>query len=288
MQNEIIKSQNNPELLKLLRASTVAYKKAKTWEMKISYSLIFLSVAYPISYVFIKDDSLKLTLFGFSFFLTVLIQIITGKVKGNTSKGAIFKEEFDTKLFNLPWKSTLKMPDHTEVSKLSLKYKGKEIKDWYSCNLLPTIPHNTAVAILQHTNTSWDIELRKSFRDWIIGILASYSILLFSFFIIMKVDGLTIFFIAFSVLSFYTHFISLIRGHLSAIEKREFISKHLDEMIRNKLCISIEKLRDIQDEIYSTRQESAKVPNFFFELYRKQMNEVAEDYIKSVNEIYSK
>ena len=285
MENQIIKSQNNTELIKLLRASSVAYTKAKAWEIKFSYSLIFLSVAYPISYIFIKDESLKLTLFGFSFFLTVLIQIITGKMKGNTSKGAIFKEEFDTKLFNLPWKSTLKMPDHTEVSKLSLQYKGKEIKDWYSCNLLPTIPHNTAVAILQHSNTSWDIELRKSFRDWIIGILASYSILLFSFFVIMKVDGLTIFFIAFSILSFYTHFISIIRGHSSAIEKREFISKHLDEIIRSKQNISIESLRDIQDEIYATRQESAKVPNFFFRLYQKRMNAIAEDYIESINRI---
>ena len=34
----------------------------------------------------------------------------------------------------------------------------------------------------------------------------------------MKVDSLTIFFIAFSILSFYTHFIYLIRGNSSAIE----------------------------------------------------------------------
>jgi hypothetical protein len=286
MASLILSNQNDPENIKLLRASNVAYTKAKSWELKFGYSLIFLAFAYPIIYVFIKDESIKLELFGFSFFLTVLIQIITGKIKGNTSKGAIFKEEFDTKIFNLPWKSTLKMPDHGEVSKLSLQYKGKEIKDWYSINLLPTIPHNTAIAILQHSNTSWDIELRKSFKDWIIGILASYSILLFLFFVIMKVDGLTIFLIAFSILSFYTHFISLIRGHSTAIEKREFISKHLDEMIRSKLNINIENLRDIQDEIYSTRQESAKVPNFFFRIYQKRMNAIAEDYIESVNKIY--
>jgi hypothetical protein len=287
MASLILSNQNDPENIKLLCASNVAYTKAKSWEMKFGYSLIFLALAFPIIYVFIKDESIKLALFGFSFFLTVLIQIITGKIKGNTSKGAIFKEEFDTKIFNLLWKSTIKMPDHREVSKLSLQYKGKEIKDWYSINILPTIPHNTAVAILQHSNTSWDIELRKSFKDWIIGILTSYSILLFLFFIIMKVDGLTIFLIAFSILSFYTHFISLIRGHSSAIEKREFISKHLDEIIRSKQNISIENLRDIQDEIYYTRQESAKVPNFFFRLYQKRMNAIAEDYIDSVNKIYT-
>jgi hypothetical protein len=288
MLNEIIRNQNKPELIKLLRASTVAYTKAKVWEMKFSYSIVFLAVAYPISYVLIKEETVKLTLFGCSFFLTVLLQLITGKLKGNTSKGAIFKEEFDTILFGLSWKSTIKKPDHSEVSKLSLQFKGSEIKDWYSCNLLPIIPHNTSIAILQHSNTSWDIELRKSFRDWIIGILASYSILLFLFFVIMKVDGLTIFFIAFSILSFYTHFISLIRGHSSAIEKREYISTHLDEIIQKKQNISVESLRDIQDEIYWTRLESAKVPNFFFRFYQKRMDAIAEDYIETVNKIYAK
>ena len=285
--NSLLKNQNEPELLKLLRASSVAYSKAKVWELKFSYSLILLSVAYPISYVFIKDESIKLTLFGFSFFLTVLIEIITDKLKGNTSRGATFKEEFDIILFDLPWKSTLKRPDHSEVSKLSTEYKGKEIKDWYSCNLSSSIPHNIAVAILQHSNTSWDIELRKSFKDLIIYILFAYTISLFAFIVIMKIDGLTMFFIAFSVLSFYTHFISLLRGHTSAIEKREDISKHLDEIIRSKQNISVENLRDIQDEIYSTRNESAKVPNFFFRLKYKRMNAITDDYIESVNNIYN-
>jgi len=284
--HKILEYQNNPAFIKLLKASSVAYSKSKVWEIRFSYSLIFLAFAYPISYILIKDETIKISLFGFSFFLTLLNIILTNTLKCNTTKGAIFKEEFDTKIFNLPWKSTLKMPDHTEVSILSLQFKGKDIKDWYSCSLLPTIPHNTAVAILQHSNTSWDIELRKSFKNLIIVLLASHSILLFLFFVIMKVDGLTIFFIAFSILSFYSHFISLIRGHSSAIEKREFISKHLDEMIRSKLDISIENLRDIQDEIYSTRQESAKVPNFFFRFYQKRMNAIVEDYIDSVNEIY--
>lgn len=284
--NEILNKQNDFELIKLLQASTVAYTKSKYWENKFTYSIVLLAVAYPISYILIKDETVKLSLFGFSFFLTVLIQILTSTLKGNTSKGAIFKEEFDTKLFNLPWKSTLKIPDHTEVSKFSLQYKGKEIKDWYSIRLSPAISHNMAVAILQHSNTSWDIELRKSFRSWIIGILTSYSIMLLSFFAIMKVDGLTIFFNLFSVLTFYNHFISLIRGHSAAIEKREIISMYLDKIIRNKKKITIQILRDVQDEIYSTRKESVKVPNFFFRLYKNRMNAITEDYISSINQLY--
>lgn len=284
--NEILNEQNDVALIKLLRASTVAYTKAKIWEMQFSYSISFLAIAYPISYILLNDETVKLTLFGFSFFLTVLIQLITGKLNGNTSKGAIFKEEYDTILFGLPWKSTINKSDHSEVSKLSLQYRGSDIKDWYSNNISSSIPRNLAVAILQHSNTSWDIELRKLFKNWIIGILIAYSILLFAFIVILKVDGLSTFFIAFSILSFYTHFLSLIRSHNLAINKREHISTHLDEIIRSKQNIPIEHLRDIQDEIYSTRQEPAKVPNFFFRLHHKRLNLMAEDYIESVNMIY--
>lgn len=282
-----ISNQNDPQHIKLLRASAAAYSAAKSGEIKITYFLLFLAVAYPVTYLFIKDENAKLVLFGCSFLLAVAVQIFSVKFMGRTYKGAIFKEEFDTSLFNLPWKFTIKKPDPGEVSHYSQQYKGKEIKDWYSTNLSPSIPHNTAVAVLQHSNTSWDIELRKTYRRWLIKFLAFYSILLLTVFVIKKADALTIFFVLFSVLSFYIHFISLIRGHSGAIKKREAISKYLDEIIQNKKHIGTDELRDIQDEIYATRQEPAKVPNFFFRWHKKQMNVNAENYIDSVNKIYS-
>lgn len=286
MTNSILQKQNDPEQIKLLRASTVAYTSAKNGEIKVTYFLLFLAVAYPICYLFIKDDNMKLVLFGCSFLLTILIQIFSSSFKGNTSKGAIFKEEFDIMIFNLPWKSTLKKPDRREVLHFSQLYKGAEIKDWYSPNLAANIDSNIAVAILQHSNTSWDIELRKGYRKWLTNFLVFYSITLFIFFVVLKVDAMTIFLLLFSLLSVFTHFITLIRGHSGTIEKRETISKHLDEIIRSKKYIGTNELRDIQDEIYSTRQEAAKVPNFFFRWYQKQMNEEAEEYITEVNNIY--
>jgi len=285
--NSILTKQNDPEFIKMLRASTVAYSKAKSGEIRITYFLIFLAFAYPISYILIKNESIKLTLFGCSFLLAVVVQVYTNVFKGNTSKGAIFKEEFDTLLFDLPWKSTIKKPDHSELSKFSLQYKGAEIRDWYSPSISAQLPHNISVAILQHSNTSWDIDLRIAFRSWLIGMLSIYSIALWIFLIFKNADGKTIFSIYFSILSFYIHVITLIRGHSSAIDRRRSISKHLDEMIRNKKNIRTNELRDIQDEIYYTRQEPAKVPNFFFRWYKKRLDAIAEDYIESVNRTYN-
>ena len=169
---------------------------------------------------------------------------------------------------------------------LSQQYKGEEIKDWYSPKLSDNIEHNIAVAILQHSNTSWDIELRKTYRRYLINFVVVYSCVLFLSFVLLKSDAMTIFLLLFSLLSFFTHLITLIRGHSGAIDKRRTISKYLEEIIRNKKYIGTTELRDIQDEIFTTRQEPAKVPNFIFRWNKKQMNAEAEEYIEEVNNLY--
>jgi len=285
--NEIIKKQNDEDALKLLKASIVAYAKAKYWEIRITYFLIFLAFAYPVYYVFVKDKDIQLILFGCSFLLTVLIQLFYNTFKGNTTKGAILKEIFDVYVLGIPKKTTTKNIDHGEVSKLSLEYKGEEPINWYSINLSEYIPNNFAIAIIQHSNSNWDLELRKSYRDWLKGFLIFYSITLFAFFVIMKVDGRTQFSIGFSILSFYTYFFTLIRGQSAVIEKRDSVSKKLDEIILKKINISPEEIRDIQDEIFVTRQEPAKIPEFFFRRFKKKMIAQSEDYIAAVNKIYT-
>lgn len=284
--NSIVENQNSAGALKMLKASIVAYSKAKYWEVRITYFLILLAFAYPIYYIFSKDKDVQLILFGCSFVLTVLVLLFSNFFKGNTFKGALLKEMFDVMVLGIPKKTTSKNIDHGEISKLSLEYKKEVPTNWYSLNISPNIPNNNVIAIIQHSNSNWDIELRKSYRDWLRGFLILYSIALFGFFVIMKVDGRTQFSIGFSILSFYSHFFTLIKGQTSVIEKRELISQKLDEIIRTKSDINMNEIRDIQDEIFITRQEPAKIPEFFFLWYKKRMMAQSEDYIASINEIY--
>ena len=148
------------------------------------------------------------------------------------------------------------------------------------------VSSNTFVAILQYSNTSWDINLRRSYKRWIVSFLAVYLVVLITFTFILNIDWLTLFLLLYSLHSFFTHFISLSRGHSQVIHKREAISKHLDEIIQNKVKIEKAELRDIQDEIYLTRQEAAKVPDLFFRLYKKKLNLKAEEYIRQTNLLY--
>jgi hypothetical protein len=242
-------------------------------------------LAYPVCFLFFNQQ-FKLLLFGCSFFITVVIQIFTDTFYGNTAKGALFKEVFDIALFNLPWKTTLRKPDQAEIQAYSKKYRGGDLKNWYSQNLAASIDHYTAVAVLQHSNTSWDIALRKLYKQALIYFLIAYTCILGIILLVKQADALTIFLLLFSLLSFYTHFITIIRGHSGAIAKRQAISVQLDAMIRCKRTIETTELRDIQDEIYLTRKESAKVPDFFFRIYKDELNVQAEEYIREVNALY--
>ena len=286
MLHPILKSQNDSHHIRLLKASTVAYTRAKSWEIIITYVLIILAFAYPVTYVITKNEGFKLGLFICSFLLTVVVQLFMDVFKGNTSKGAIYKEAFDVSLFNLPWKTTLTPPNDDEIHELAQLYKGNDIRDWYSTQLSPAIPDHTAVAILQYSNTSWDILLRKKYMVLLIRFVCIYSIGLGIFLLIRQVNPRTTFLLLFSVLSFYTHFISLIRAHKAVINRREYISGILNNLIRQKKEISTQELRDIQDEIYITRQEATKVPNFFFRWHQKEMNDAAENYIHEINILY--
>jgi hypothetical protein len=280
--------QNEPELLKILEASSSAYHNAKIGEIIITYVLIVLALAYPICYVLIPNEKIKLCLFICSFFLSVFVMVFSSFIKGNTSKGALLKEQFDCKLFLLRPKSTVEQIDSAEISKLSLGYKGKPIRDWYSVNVSESMVEETQIAVHQHSNTSWDIALRKKYRFWLITFLIIYTVLLWVFLISQNVPSQTIFLLHFSILSFYSHFTGLIKGHTAAIKKRSAISKTLDKIICEKRFVLQQQLRDIQDEIYLTRLEAAKVPDFFFRWFKKEMDAVNEDYISSINLIYNK
>jgi hypothetical protein len=113
-----------------------------------------------------------------------------------------------------------------------------------------------------------------------------YTAALAAMLAVKQADFLTVFFTMFSLFMFYSHFITLIRGHSSAINRREAVSALLDDVIFVRKSADMRGLRDIQDEIYFTRQESAKVPDFFFRFYKNNLNKDAEAFIEKVNGAY--
>lgn len=279
-------TQNQPENIELLKASNVAYNSAKSNEFKFSYVFFGLSILYPVAYIFLKNEDVKHGLFAVSLCLTVFYQLFVNWFKGNTTLGALLKEEFDLNVFGLPRKFMLGELEPVDVGRLANQYKGGEIKDWYSPSILGEIPKNTIIAICQRINCKWDIDLRKEFNKLLIMfVIAHFILMLILGFLVIR-DFLTTFLLMFSLASCYTHFVTMIRGNFSAIGKREKIVSKLDSYINHKKDFATENLRDVQDEILSARQEPAKVPDFYFKKFNHQFRLDHEKYIERVNKLY--
>lgn len=281
-------SQNLPENIDLLKASIVSYNSAKSNEYTFSYFFLILSILYPVAYVFWNDENVLHGLFAISLCLTVLYQLFYNWIKGNTTMGALLKEEFDLKILGLPVKFMFADLETVNVNRLAEKYKGNEIKDWYSPNISGSIPKNTTIAVCQRVNCKWDGDLRKEFRFLLYIIVISHFIsILFLGFLIIQ-NFLTSFLLLFSLTPFYIHFITLIRSNTSAIIKREKIRTKLDLYINHNKNLTIENLRDVQDEILNIRQEASKVPDFFFRKLNSKFQQDHEKYISRINKIYKK
>lgn len=277
--------QNKPENIELLKASNVAYNNAKSNEFKFSYVFLMLGLFYPITYIFLQNENTKHILFAVSLCLTVFYQLFSNWFKGNTIMGALLKEEFDLNVFGLPRKFMLPELEPIDLGRLAEKYKGNEIKDYYSVNISERISKTTTIAICQRVNCKWDIDLRREFNKLLITfVISHFLIILFLGFLVIQ-NLTNTFLLLFSLTSVYTHFITIIRGNFSAISKREKIITKLDSYINHKKEFTFENLRDVQDEILSARQEPVKVPDFYFKKYNPKFQQDHEKYIKRINKI---
>jgi len=279
--------QNKHENIELLKASNVAYNTAKSNEFKFSYVFLALSILYPLTYIILQNENAKHGLFAVSLCLTVLYQLFVNWFKGNTTMGALLKEEFDLNVFGLPRKFILDELEPVDVSRLAEKYNGNEIKDWYSSNISSTISKNTSIAICQRVNCKWDADLRTEFNKLLNTLVIVHFVLMIVLGFLVIHDFRTTFLLMFSLASFYTHFITIIRGNSSAITKREKIITKLDSYINHKKEFTLENLRDIQDEILNVRQEPAKVPDFYFKKFNPKYQQDHEKYVERVNNIYA-
>lgn len=280
-------TQNQPENIELLKASNVSYNNSKKNEYKFSYLLLLLGLLYPITYILLKDENIKNALFAVSLCGTVLYQLFTNWFKGNTTLGALLKEEFDLNVFGLPRKFMNSELDPVDVGRLSNLYKGDEIKDWYSPNIKEEIPRNTIIAICQRVNCKWDIDLRREFNKLLVSlVITHFTVMIVLGFLVIQ-EFMTTFLLIFSLSSFYTHFVTIIRGNFSAIYKRERIVSKLDSYINHKKEFTTENLRDVQDEILNARQEPAKVPDFYFKKFNYQYHLDHEKYIQRINKVYT-
>lgn len=176
--NDLPKRQNDPDMLKLLRAKSAAYD----WAQHL-YRLQFVTlVVLPLVLAVWQRLSPSVSwIVGATGLLLILTDwwLIEPTQKRCKTLGAMFQELFDCTLFHLPLRRERNgLPPSAEIiHKWSARHPSVEgLQNWYS-PLVETLPGPAATVVCQRTNGYWNSSMRTRYAETIKGSLAVLIVL---------------------------------------------------------------------------------------------------------------
>jgi hypothetical protein len=273
--NSILTKQNSTESIELLKAQRVAYSQCKRFQVFDVVSVI-VAILFPLISLIIPECQKTINAFGVLWTAAYLITELYRKNK--TVQGAKIQELFDTQLYGIEWNRILcktKINIDT-IQNLASKYKGNDLKDWYSTKIDNTLPTKIAAILCQRINFSWEIIQRKRFVNFLLALTVLYYLIYviigfsynIGFFDLLILLSPSIPFLVFSVQNLLS-----LKGHISSKQETlEIIDLELEAYKNQRALPSDRTLRQIQDTIYTERNVPTKVPDWFYKL-NKSTNE---------------
>lgn len=278
----ISQRQNEPDMLDLLKASTAAHVRQQRLEtVRVTVSLTL--AAASVVAAFASVTAAAITVIGGTWALAYTV-LVSPLAKRQARRSAVIQEMFDTHLFGLPWNTTLAggrlRPD--EVSQFVREFnprrgRGDRLRDWYVDT--SGVPQPYDIFICQQQNLAWDARLR---RRWAWVLLTAV--------VIWVVLGLVVGYAAFLTIPdlllrwYLPSLAALIYGIESCKNQYDVASER--ERVMNLVQAEIDsaqrtpstderarlvvKAREIQDVIFATRKQVARVPDWFYARFRER------------------
>ncbi|MFI7283057.1 S-4TM family putative pore-forming effector [Micromonospora chersina] len=220
---------------------------------------------------------------GFTWFL---ISTFALKIWASSTarRGALLQEKFDTALFHLPWRCAVAgdpVADH-DVFRLARGLKQGGTRDqritsgWYD----PTtgVHHPYDVLIAQEQNLAWDVRLRRTYSNWVVAAAILWAVI--GLLAGLLIDATVVQ----TLLSFFIPPVAAFQlaqeiwaGQRRVASERERLSRLVQAELSNAKAGPIpdddrrrlrETARDIQDGIFRTRLDAARVPEWFYRRHR--------------------
>lgn len=180
-QNDITALQARPEMIRLIWARDKTYQAAKFTQGWF----VFGTALVPVFGALTSGiwPSLKPALALISLLLLLLdVGLIDRLQKERLKRGAKLQEEFDTKVFGLPWNKFVAgdkvLPeDVTEAASAPMPAKRQnEIETWYEA-CVSRIPLVYGRLVCQRTNISYDSRLRRRYGNGLIVVTLMLAII---------------------------------------------------------------------------------------------------------------
>lgn len=272
--------QNDPDMLQLLRAAFGSHTRGQRIETaRVAVSIVLAAAGLLAAFV---DQAATPVAIAGGAWAAIYLAGIFPRAKAEARRGALVQEMFDTELFGLPWKLTAgpRLPPH-EISKLAGMFtpsrgRGDRLRDWYVDT--SEVPQPYDIFICQEQNLGWDARLRNRWATTLLVLVTAWTLLGA---LIGYVAGLTV---GSTLLRWYLPAAAAIllgieeyKSHRDIAAEREriipILQAEIDSAQRPPLPPEEQQrvsriAREIQDVILATRQEAARVPQWFYARYR--------------------
>lgn len=271
----IAERQNSPENLKLLAAQNRMYSDAKRVHFTRVLTAIGLELAAPFI-VLVKPDWKDGVELAGAVATVISALILSGVETAGIQQAATVQEEFDTNLFRLPWNRTLVgskvAPELIDTADRRFRRNRDKLRDWYADPGKTAYPRD--VLLCQRANLAWGARLQRSYAQAFNTFTIGYVIFGLGIGIITQ-QSLLAYVVAIVVpaLPALLEGIDTYRRHNESAESKERLQEHVTDLLEKRDSMPpadlVGECRRIQDSIFVLRSTRPLVPNWWYELRRK-------------------
>jgi hypothetical protein len=282
----ILKEQNNPESIQLLKAQSIAYTRSKKYGY-IDTLIAMISLIFYIYFISTGDVKMLDIYRIIPFIGSYALIFVLYKIQREKSLiGARIQEKFDTKVFDLHQNKILvpAYPSIEVISEYSAKYKRNDLSNWYMDYLeLDKYPLPIAILRCQLASILWDKSQRKALKTTLSALLTLITI---CFFIISYVNNYPIQECIKSLIIISPLFIYLIKNIFNQTEMiknktttDEYIFDLLNKYHEKEYIPTETELRNIQDSIYNQRTQ---IQSAISDIWYRMRKKTTEKHMKQV------
>jgi len=268
----ISKDQNSNELISLLAAQRHFYSKAKTAHgFRFFGALLWLALSPCIVYFL---PHLKTSIAIASCLIFLFSEFIFEPFERyciNTA--SLIQEEFDVKLFGIPWNQVLAGSRiSTEITDSAARAFGPKLQvfsNWYDAP--EDLPKSLQILICQRANLVWDSRVRSHFGYvlYFWALLIAFIGLAISFSLSLSLSDYLLVFLIPSLSPIVGSYRWGLRHFDVALEKTGIENRFLQiwkKALENQGNNIEADCRTIQDSIFQLRRKKALVPDWFYRL----------------------
>lgn len=273
MSNGISSRQNEEQSIAMLAAQRQLYNDAKAVDGITTALSVWIPFVLSILLLFIKQGS---QLEYASYIVSIVSMMISiyfdTVIKRKKEMAASIQQKFDIYVYQMPWNDRLFGKNknlNNEIARHSKKIlsdaeQKSPLNDWYT-SAVDEKELNQGILACQKENHWWDVGLRKRYRCACVLATIVLVVVVFGMGIVRNED------IAKLVwrIAFVGPMIEWFRDTVKQLNADIENLQEIDEMVNDSAPKTMDDLQDIQKRIYEHRKGCFTIPNFFYQIFKK-------------------